>query len=104
MKNLFDLSGKVAVVTGGAGLIGRSIIKGLASHGAMVYVAEIDMGRAESFRKSIHEEGLIVKVVSLDITDEDSIDKCLEKIISQDRKVDIWVNNAYPRTKDWGLK
>lgn len=104
MKNLFDMGGKVAVVTGGAGLIGQSIVKGLAYHGATVYIAEIDLDRAESFKKSLESDGCDIYVISLDITDEASVNESINKIIFQEDRIDVWINDAYPRTKDWGLK
>lgn len=104
MNNLFDLTGKVIVVTGGAGLIGQAYVKGLASSGATVYIAEINLDRAESARAALAETGGKIRSVALDITQESSVDQCLATILTQHRQIDGWINNAYPRTKDWGLK
>lgn len=104
MKNLFDMTGKVVVVTGGAGLIGKAYVKGLASNGATVYIAEVDLDRAENVCRAMESECLNVHLVQLDITDEASVERCLAEVFSKSNHLDAWINNAYPRTKDWGLK
>lgn len=102
MKNIFDLTDKVCVVTGGAGLIGQAYVRALASFGAIVYLAEIDQNRSDSLADEMKKEGLRVKTISLDITQEFSVSEAIEKVLSVEKKIDVWVNNAYPRTKDWG--
>ena len=103
MKNLFDLSGKVAVVTGGGGLIGKAYVKALASFGAEVYVAELDSQRSEAVCRELKKEDFNVKHLTLDITDVKSVDSAVNELISSSGHIDVWINNAYPRTKDWGL-
>ncbi len=97
---LFDLTGKVAVVTGGAGLIGRQAVSALKNHGAKVYIAELDMERARSVAASPGFEG--VECVSVDITDPGSITAMTQGIIAAEGRIDFLMNNAYPRTGDWG--
>ena len=46
VRNQFDLSGKVALVTGGAGILGRHFVKALLAHGAAVAVVDLDPGAA----------------------------------------------------------
>lgn len=104
MKNLFDLSEKVVVVTGGAGLIGRAYVRGLASAGATTYIAEHDMDRGEDVRQGFAAERLDVRLVKIDISDPASVESCLKEVARQAGRIDGWINNAYPRTKDWGLK
>lgn len=104
MNKLFDLSSKIAVVTGGAGLIGKALVKGLAVAGATVYLAELDGDRGGKAVKEFAGSGLDVRLLLLDITAEPSITGGIEQILSQSGRIDVWVNNAYPRTKDWGLK
>ncbi|QZY54301.1 oxidoreductase [Crassaminicella profunda] len=104
MKNMFDLSGKVAVVTGGAGLIGKELVKALASYGAKVYIAEINEEIGKKVEKELIKKDLNVVFQKLDITSEESVNDFIKSIINVDKEIDIWVNNAYPRTSDWGLK
>lgn len=103
-KNIFPdrfvLNDKIAVVTGGAGLIGRAISLGLAQAGAKVYIADIDKNagkKLENINNRCHW-------INLNITDKNSINLCINKIVKIDKKIDIWINCAYPRTKDWGSK
>lgn len=98
-KELFSCKGKTAVVTGGAGLIGSKIVKALHEFGANVYIADIDKNKIGEIIKDV-----AVKFVYLDITSEDSIQKALTEVIKKSGKIDILVNCAYPRTKDWGVK
>lgn len=101
MKNLFDLSGKVAVITGGAGLLGKAFASGFASHGADVWIADIDPRRSKAVQRNLRLEGLQANCIFLDIADRSSITQCIAKILTTSKRIDIWVNNAYPQTRDW---
>jgi len=97
-KNLFDLKSRIAVVVGGAGLIGSEIVKGLGDFGAKVYIADNNKRAAGA----VKAKG--AKFIYLDITSEDSIVRALKEIHRQSGGIDILVNSSYPRTSDWGLK
>jgi NAD(P)-dependent dehydrogenase (short-subunit alcohol dehydrogenase family) len=97
MKDLFSLEGKVAVVTGGIGLIGRGLVEGLASSGAYVHIADIDPGAAEEYATLLQQDGLRASAISLDIRDYDSIVDCVDEIVRLSQSLDIWVNSAYPK-------
>jgi NAD(P)-dependent dehydrogenase (short-subunit alcohol dehydrogenase family) len=96
----FSLKDKVAVVTGGAGLLGKPISMGLAQADAKVYVA--DNNEKEGIK--LEKQNKKLKWIKLDITDIKSINSNIKKIIEKDKKIDIWVNCAYPRTTDWSEK
>lgn len=98
-NDMFSCKDKVAIVTGGAGLIGREIVKGLYEFGATVYIADTNEEIAKKFIKDTK-----IKFIDLDITSEDSIKKGIKRVIQADKRIDILVNTAYPRTKDWGLR
>lgn len=98
-KNLFSCKNKVAVVTGGAGLLGRKIVKGLSDFGAKVYIADIDKKTARSIA-----DDLKIKYIYFNIASELSVKKGLKKIIKDCGKIDILINCAYPKTKDWNNK
>ena len=103
MKSLFDLTGQVIVVTGGGGLLGQTLAKGLASCGAKVVIAEIDKTKGEAVCAVLKQEGYLANFLLLDIAEEKSVINGVDKIIKEDGSIDVWINNAYPRTKDWHL-
>lgn len=99
MSGLFDLSDKIAVVTGGAGLIGSSLCEGLAAHGATVILVDIDHDAATEVANSIDGD---VVVKSVDITSEPDVEALFESIVEMFGSVDILVNSAYPRNQNYG--
>jgi len=100
----FQLNNRVAVVTGGAGLIGAATCQALAEAGAKVYIAEVNTEAAEQLVQQFKKAGLKSESIVLDISSEESIKAVIKTIIQKDKHIDIWVNNAYPRTADWGNK
>ena len=98
----FRLIDDIAVVTGGAGLIGSQLCFALAEAGAKVYIAETDKAAGKELERRITECGLLAEYIYLDITSESAVDEAICNIISKDKNIDIWINNAYPRTNDWG--
>jgi len=97
-KGLFSCENKVAVVTGGGGLIGREIIRGLREFGAFVYAADIDREKTAGIPDDK------CKFLPLDITSEESINNAVDEVVRQSGRLDIYINCAYPRTSDWGAK
>lgn len=87
------LENKIIIITGGNGLLGKAIIHRLNSEGAFCINFEIN-----------HETNEDLSNVYCDITDSSSIDKALDIVLKKYNKIDGLVNNAYPRTKDWGNK
>lgn len=87
---MFTVKGKIIVVTGGKGLLGSEIAKVLRENGATVLCADL-----------ISDSDLDV---IMDITNEDSVVSGVTEIYEKYGKVDAWINNAYPRTADWGNK
>jgi NAD(P)-dependent dehydrogenase (short-subunit alcohol dehydrogenase family) len=84
---------KIIIVTGGSGLLGREIIKNLESKGAIAINADINV--FTDFEKH---------TTNVDITSEESISNAIKWVVDSYGKIDGLVNNAYPRTKDWGTK
>ena len=91
---LFDLSGKVAIVTGGNGGIGRGIALGLAAAGASVAI----FGRNEQKNASVLAElqsiGMPAMAAKVDVTDRDGLEPAVHAVTSTLGDVDILVNNA----------
>lgn len=100
----FLLNGKIAVVTGGAGLIGKAVCRAFAEAGAKVFIADTDKKHGESLAADIKTKGFDADFIELDITSRNSIKKAVSRIIKSCGQIDIWINNAYPRTADWGAK
>jgi len=89
---MFTLENKVIVVTGGNGLLGKAIIERCRAAKAITISADLFI------------EPNSINDIVLDITSEESISTGIERVVSRFGKIDGWVNNAYPRTKDWGAK
>lgn len=90
MKNIFNLTGKVAIVTGGYGHLGYEMAMALAESGAKVYVAGKDKAK---FEKRFDNK-IDVNFVELDISSIDSIKRAYEEIVKKEEQIDILVNNA----------
>ena len=101
---LFDLKDRIAVVTGGAGLIGKELVRGLAEAGATVVIAEINGDKSKDIINEFTKLGLDVIFRYLNIAKEVSVSNLIKFINKKYGKIDIWVNCAYPKTKDWGLR
>ena len=91
---LFDLSGKTAIVTGGNQGIGFAIARGLASAGATVVIANRRAAEGQSAAESLKKEGLNVVAVPTDVSSMSSVTSLVSKVVSDFGKIDILVNNA----------
>lgn len=96
-NDLFRLDGKVALVTGGAGIYGVHITRALAEVGGNVVVASRNLEQCEKVAQEMSEEGLKVSTEYLDLGSSESIKKVCESIVSKFGKVDILFNNAVAR-------
>ena len=93
----FKLCGKVAVVSGGAGLYGFQIVESLAEAGATVYVASRNRENNEKKMAPLLECGYKITVLEFDLENEQSILELCDKIYGIEGRVDILVNNAVLR-------
>jgi NAD(P)-dependent dehydrogenase (short-subunit alcohol dehydrogenase family) len=87
------LKDKIIVITGGNGLLGREIINKITQEGG--FCINIDIS---------HETSLDFTTMKCDITNFKEVENCIENIILKYSRIDGLVNNAYPRTSDWGVK
>ena len=94
MMDIFDLSGKVATVTGGNQGIGLAISRGLARAGAAVTIANRRAEEGKKAAESLKKEGLNVTSIPTDVSDESSIAAMVSRVIENYGKIDILVNNA----------
>ena len=91
---IFDLTGKVALVTGGTHGIGMAIAKALASAGAKICVNDIFEDRLVACKKVYAADGIDVFTVVFDVTSEEDVDKGIGIIEAEVGPIDILVNNA----------
>ena len=88
------LQGKVAVVTGGAQGIGRAIALGLGREGARVVVADLQADKAKNVVNELHGLGADGHSVTVDVADEDSVQRLANESFNRFGSVDILVNDA----------
>lgn len=91
---MFDLTGKVALVTGGNGGIGLGMAQGLAKAGARVIVAARNAQKSAAAVESLKALGSDSFALALDVTDEASVQKAFDEVAARCGRLDILVNNA----------
>jgi NAD(P)-dependent dehydrogenase (short-subunit alcohol dehydrogenase family) len=96
------LTDKVVIVTGGAGLLGRSFCRAIVDHGGMAVIADIDERLGKNVSDSLGENGAVY--VRLDINGQESINDLIAVVSKKFGKIDALVNNAYPRTRNYGCR
>jgi len=94
ISQLFDLSGKTAIVSGGSMGIGKSIVDRLSEAGAAVVIADIDQEHSEQTKQELSGKGRKVEFISTNISKLDEIDRAINFSIKTFGGVDILVNNA----------
>ncbi len=100
-RALFDLTGKVAIVTGGCGILGRYFCAGLADFGASVAVVDLDLSSAEDMASNLIAEFGVKSIgVACDVTDESSVENMVLKVEDSLGSIDILHNNAATKGHD----
>jgi 2-deoxy-D-gluconate 3-dehydrogenase len=94
VAQLFDLTSKVALVTGGATGIGRGIAEALAAAGAAVAIADMDLEGANAVAASLEKQGRAAIGIQADVADEESVKALLDGVHARFKRLDILVNNA----------
>jgi len=115
MADLFRLYGKVAVVIGGGGGIGKALSLGLARQGAGVAIASRNLEKLQEVAKELAADAEVktpVKAFKIDATDEESVKNAVKEIVAEFGTVDILVNSQGQNIKqpfesfpvsDWDL-
>jgi len=93
-QNLFDLTGKTALVTGSGRGLGLGIARGLAAHGATVVLNDLDESKLGKAVATIKEEGGEVRTQVFDVTDQAAVTAGIAGIEKEVGPIDILVNNA----------
>jgi len=89
---------KVAVVTGSSSGIGFETSLALAREGYFTFATMRDVKKADAVKKIAEEENLPLKVIELDVDNEDSVENAIKSIIDEKQRIDVLVNNA-----GWGI-
>lgn len=93
MRNLFDVSGKVAVVSGGSSGIGFMMAQGLLENGAKVYITARKVAQLETAQKELSAFGECIAIPS-DLSSIDGIEGFVTELSKSESKLDILINNA----------
>ena len=94
MGSLFDLTGRVALVTGGGSGIGRSICDGLAEFGADVVVADLDEEGAKETVEAISKYGHRAMAIRVDVSKASDVENMVSQTVAKFGHLDIACNNA----------
>jgi NAD(P)-dependent dehydrogenase (short-subunit alcohol dehydrogenase family) len=100
-KEKFNLKNKVAIVTGGAGILGQHFCAGLAESGAIVIVADLQEDKAIEFAKNLERKHKARSIgIGCDVTDPQSVQNMLSQVLQQFGEVNILHNNAAGKSDD----
>ncbi len=91
---MFDLTGKVAIVTGGNGGIGLGMARGLAKAGARVVVAARNAGKSSAAVQELQALGCEALAIEVDVCAEASVEALMSQAVERCGRIDILVNNA----------
>ena len=94
MAKLFDLSGKVAIVTGGNGGIGLGMATGLAEVGATIVIAARDAEKNAKAVAALRTSGIQASSRTLNVTDEAASKLLIQHVSAQYGRIDILIDNA----------
>ena len=94
MDDIFDLTGKYALVVGASSGLGKQFAKALARFGANVAVSARRVEKLEELKEELEDMGVKCIAVPCDVSDEDSILKCVDDVMDEFGRIDILCNNA----------
>jgi len=91
---MFDLKGRIALITGGGSGIGRGIGQVFARAGAQIIINDIELERASNVAAELRQLGIKAIPIKADVADTDQVNRMVEEALREFGKVDILVNNA----------
>lgn len=93
-RQLFDLTGRVAIITGGSVGLGRQMAEGLAEMGASIVVCARKKERCEQAAKELRNLGVETLALGCDVKDPASIQSVIDAAVSKFGRIDVLINNA----------
>jgi gluconate 5-dehydrogenase len=94
MKNMFDLSGKTALITGGLGGIGKALAVALADVGADIAVLDREINTFSQLKNTLISKGRKTLAVAADVTQESQVQVAVDKVLKEFAHIDILINAA----------
>ncbi|MFC4455039.1 SDR family oxidoreductase [Deinococcus sonorensis] len=94
IKQLFDLTGRVALITGGSRGLGLQIAEGLGEYGAKVILTARKQNELDEARAHLERLGVAVAVYQNDLTQFDTVEPLVQQILADHGQIDILINNA----------
>lgn len=93
---MFNMKEKVVVITGGAGHLGKAMSEALAEYGSTVIIASRNEKKNRELCKQLTDKyNNINDSIYIDISSEESVDICIDKVIDKYKKIDVLINNSY---------
>jgi 2-deoxy-D-gluconate 3-dehydrogenase len=94
IQELFDLTGRVAIVTGGAGFLGQQFSEALSEAGAHIVVADINQKTADEFAEILNRKQGSAVGIGVDVTEPSSVQDLMDQTLKKFKRLDILVNSA----------
>ncbi|MCY9692558.1 SDR family oxidoreductase [Paenibacillus alginolyticus] len=100
-KQLYDLKGKTAIITGGVGILGQHFCKGLAEHGANIAVVDVNGDSSKEFAQQLVDEYKVKALgIQCNVADPSSVSNMVQKVIEYFGSINILHNNAASKSSD----
>lgn len=98
--SMFSLEGKKAVITGGAGVLGSAIARGLGKAGAEIAICDINLKIAEELVSKLKSENIKAKAYYIDVLDKEKIKICYQQVMVDFGRLDVLLNAAGGNIKE----
>ncbi|MFH1400610.1 MAG: SDR family oxidoreductase [Nanoarchaeota archaeon] len=98
--DVFDVSGRVVIITGAAGVLGSHFSRVLSARGANVVVADLSQGACDAIVEELTKEhGTDPLAIAMDLADERSVESMVKNVMAKYRRIDVLINNAATKSK-----